>query len=50
MQTITHRDECLMLILHTLFQNLAKKINSGLLCTAFMEKGKEKGDVGKRAR
>lgn len=42
------RDESLMQTL-LILQDLAKKINLGLLYTVFMEKGKEKGDVGKDA-
>lgn len=43
------RDENLMQTL-LILQDLAKKIDLGLLCTVFMEKGKEKGDVGKDAK
>lgn len=39
-----------MQTLPILLQDLAKKIDLGLLCTILMEKGKEKGDVGKGAR
>lgn len=43
------RDESLMQTL-LILQDLAKKINLGLLCTVYVEKGKEKGDVGKDAK